>query len=132
MLERISRVAAGPPPTRVGEAWLNFAVLLDGRPIGRIEATVQEPGIVEIAYVFGPADGGRGHATEAVGWLIGFLRERWPAADIYACLAEANVRSRRLVERLGFRRTAAADVPLLSFEAGDLVYVLEAADAAGA
>jgi RimJ/RimL family protein N-acetyltransferase len=126
MLARIARIAAGPPQGGAGEVWLNFAVLLAGRPIGRIEATVQATGVAEIAYLIGPSAGGRGLATEAVEWLVDFVRETWPGIDIYACIAEPNVRSRRLVERLGFRETSPIGVPLLSYAAGDVVFVMRA------
>jgi RimJ/RimL family protein N-acetyltransferase len=124
MRERIAFVAAGPPDSRPGEVWLDYTFVQDGRPIGRIEATVQN-GIAEIAYVIGPAYGGRGLATEAVAWLIDHLRTRWPGNDIYACIAEGNTRSRRLVERLGFALTSPNGVPLRSFDEGDVVYRLQ-------
>ncbi len=127
MLERIAGLATGPPADGPDEVWANFAFLLEGRPIGRIEATVQS-GIAEIAYVIGPAYGGRGLATEAVEWLIDHVWQRWPTIDIYACIAEGNARSRRLVERLGFVETPPEGIPLLSFDAGDVAYVLRPAN----
>ncbi len=124
MLARISRVTAGPPLGRPGEVWLNFAVLLAGRPIGRVEATVHATGVAEIAYLIGPSAAGRGLATEAVAWLVGFVRETWPGTDIYACIAEPNIRSRRLVERLGFQVTSPTGVALLTCAPGDVVFVM--------
>jgi len=127
MVERIARVATGPPADRPDEVWLNFAFLLEGRPIGRVEATIQNS-IAEIAYVIGPAYGERGLATEAVEWLIDHVWQRRPTIHIYACMAEGNERSRRLVERLGFIETPPDGIPLLSFDTGDVAYVLEAGD----
>jgi RimJ/RimL family protein N-acetyltransferase len=125
MIERITRVATGPPADRPDEVWVNFAFLLQGRAIGRIEATVQN-GIAEIAYIIGPAYGGRGLATEAVEWLIDRVWQRWPTIPIYACIAERNERSRRLVGRLGFIETSPDGIPLMSSDAGDAVYVFNA------
>jgi RimJ/RimL family protein N-acetyltransferase len=127
MLERIAGVATGPPADHPDEVWENFAFLFEGTPIGRVEATVHN-GIAEIAYLIGPVHGGRGLATEAVEWLIDYVWQRWPTIDIYACIAEGNERSRLLVERLGFSETLPDGVPLLSFDAGDVAYVLKARD----
>ena len=60
---RIESVNAGPGPGW-DEQWLNWAVLLDGTVIGRVEATLRhdtsQPGVAEVAYVFGPPLVGQG------------------------------------------------------------------------
>ena len=95
-----ARRAAGPG--RPGERWINHAVRLpDGPYLGRIEATVHvAEGWAEIAYLFGIAHRGRGHARAAVRWLL----EQLEVEEVWACTSVANLRSRRLLEALGFRQ----------------------------
>ena len=117
--ERIGRLLVGPQAGS-GEVWLNWAVLLDRTVIGRIEATLHD-GIAEIAYVFGPPWWGRGYATEATAWLLDEVR----GLDVDACWATVAPRNRasvRLLRRLGFTATA-PDVPLFSYDEGDLTFV---------
>lgn len=117
--DRITHLGAGPPTGR-DEVWLNFAVLLDGRVIGRIEATLHS-GVAEIAYVFGPAWWGHGYATEATWWLVQHLAERGVAV-VWAAVAPDNGASVRLLGRLGFVPTRPPASPqLLSYDDGDLV-----------
>lgn len=62
------------------------------------------PAVVEIGYGVDEAFRGRGLATEAVGALVDWGRER---EDVDAILAEtltANLPSRRVLEKNGFRR----------------------------
>src|SRR5690349_10313093 len=58
-----TRALAGPPASRAGERWLNFAVrdLDSGELLGRLEATVHD-GLAEVAFLFGPRHWGRGAA----------------------------------------------------------------------
>ena len=116
-----ARRASGPPPGRSDERWVNFAVRLadDGPYVGRIEATVHGPW-AEIAYLFGPAHWDRGLATEAVGWLREHLRDRFGVEELWAATRKDNLRSLRLLARLGF--VAAAPLrPLLSADDGDVL-----------
>ena len=123
--DRIARLGEGPPATR-DEVWLNFAVLLDGRVIGRIEATLHT-GIAEIAYVFGPTWWGHGYATEATSWLLRHLAERGVGV-VWATVTPGNDASIGLLERLGFvRAEPMAHRQLLSFDNGDLVVSLDLA-----
>jgi RimJ/RimL family protein N-acetyltransferase len=112
-----ARRAAGPG--RAGERWINHAVRLPGGPyLGRVEATAHTgEGWAEIAYVFGLAHRGRGYARAAVRWLFGQLE----VDEVWACTTPANVRSRRLLEALGFRQEPPTR-PLASWDPGDLTY----------
>jgi RimJ/RimL family protein N-acetyltransferase len=112
-----ARRAAGPG--RPGERWINHAVRLAGGPyLGRVEATEHiGEGWAEIAYVFGLAHRGRGYARSAVRWLL----EQLEVDEVWASTTPANVRSRRLLEALGFRQEPPAR-PLASWDPGDLTY----------
>ena len=116
---RIAHVTSGPPPSRE-EVWHNYVVLLDGRVIGRLEATLHRS-IAEVACVFGPAWWGRGYATEATAWLLSFLRDAG-MSEAWATIDPANAASARLLARLGF---VPADPPAcVSCDDGDVALVL--------
>jgi len=111
-----ARRAAGPAGAT--ERWLNHAVrLADGPYLGRIEATVSRDGWAEIAYVFGLAHRGHGHARAAVAWLLGQLG----VDEVWATTTPANAPSRRLLTALAFREVPPSR-PLASWAPGDLTF----------
>ncbi len=125
--DRVDRLNVGPP-TEGDDVWLNFAVLLEHRVIGRIEATLHS-GIAEIAYVFGPAWWGHGYATEAASWLVQHLSHRGVSV-VWAAVDPGNEASLRVLERLGFVRTQPPAHPrLLSYDDGDVVLTKNVASA---
>lgn len=100
---------------------MNYVVVHDGAVIGRVEATVHD-GIAEIAYVIGPRSWGHGWGTEAARLLLDHLASE-DVTETWATAASGNVASCRLLRRLGFVETEAADAPqLLSYDVGDLVF----------
>ena len=85
------------------EQWLNWVIRLPSSElIGYVQATVREDGGAAIAYELSSAHWGRGLAQNAVGTMIAELAERYGVRRLTAVLKRANVRSRRLLERLGF------------------------------
>lgn len=60
--------------------------------------------VVEIGYGVDKAFRGRGFATEAVGALVDWGREREDVDAIWAETLTANLPSRRVLEKCGFRR----------------------------
>ena len=124
---RIESVNAGPGP-EWDEEWLNWAVLSNGTVIGRVEATLrhdtQQPGVAEVAYVFGPRWWGKGYATESTAWMIGHLAEVFGVRQYWATVDPRNTASIHLLERLGFTVTDLPEFGLESFDEGDLVFVL--------
>lgn len=116
--ERIERLQHGEPPA--GQRWFNWAVIVDDVVVGWLQVT-ERADHAEIAYMIGPRFQGRGHARQAVQWLI----ERFASCELWASIHPDNVRSIRVVEALGFRRQP---VPprreLSSYEEGDVVYAL--------
>jgi RimJ/RimL family protein N-acetyltransferase len=128
-----ARRAAGPPPERSGERWVNVAVALAPGPggapampvyVGRLEAALYGgagDGVWgEIAYLFGAEYWGHGYATEAVTWLHEQLAAAGARA-LWTAVAPGNERSLALLARLGYRRVPAGEAPALgSYDAGDV------------
>src|SRR5688500_13612192 len=77
------------------ERWLNWAVRvrIAGHCIGRIEATVREDGVTQIAYLFAPSAHGRGYATEACRSMISTLAQELGVQTYEAIIDVRNERS---------------------------------------
>jgi RimJ/RimL family protein N-acetyltransferase len=87
------------------EFWLNWVVRVPGeRAMGFVQATVYAGGWADVAYVFSSAHWGRGYASEAVEEVLEELAARWGVTRYEAVYKTANLRSRRLLDRLGFTR----------------------------
>ena len=100
------------------EAWLNWVLRLrSGAPIGYVQATVDAQGQALIAYVLASAHWGQGLALEAVQAMRDELAAAWQVRRLLAVFKRGNLRSRRLLERLGFEAGSAAQ--RLRLEVGD-------------
>jgi RimJ/RimL family protein N-acetyltransferase len=87
------------------EFWLNWVVRVPGEPaMGFVQATVHPGGWADVAYVFSSAHWGKGYASEAVEEVLEELAATWGVTRYEAVYKTANVRSRRLLDRLGFTR----------------------------
>lgn len=78
-----------------------------GRLIGNVYFQRQEPADFltwEIGYVFNPAYGGKGYATESCRKVIDYAFSELGARRVIARCNPENARSWRLIERLGMRR----------------------------
>lgn len=86
------------------ERWLNWVMRLsDGAAIGYVQATLTADGRAGIAYEMASEFWGRGLAQEAVRAMMAELNgEPYHVKELTAILKAGNVRSRRLLERLGF------------------------------
>jgi [ribosomal protein S5]-alanine N-acetyltransferase len=85
------------------EQWLNWVVRLrSGALIGYVQASLDAGGGATIAYELASAHWGRGLAREAVEAMIAELATTYRVQCLAAVYKRANVRSRRLLERLGF------------------------------
>jgi RimJ/RimL family protein N-acetyltransferase len=96
--------------------------------VGRLEATTygetRPTGKwAEVAYLFGPAFWGRGYAIEGVSWMLDHLRDELVVEEIWAAVHPGNVRSIRLLERLGFEPRDTPGRPMGSYDEIDLVFV---------
>ena len=78
-------------------------LLADERIIGCIIVEERCNRVLEIAYLFNVDDWGRGHATEAISALIDEIRRKFGGYEMIAKTQSANLPSRRLLERVGFR-----------------------------
>ncbi|HYL41288.1 MAG TPA: GNAT family N-acetyltransferase, partial [Candidatus Binatus sp.] len=65
--------------------------------------------VVEVGWRFARHAWGRGYATEAAAAAVGFGFEQLGLEEIVSFMAFDNVRSRRVMERLGMRRDPADD-----------------------
>jgi [ribosomal protein S5]-alanine N-acetyltransferase len=85
------------------QLWLNWVIRPRGdAPAGFVQATVSGAD-AWIAYVLGRASWGRGYASEAARAVIEHLRAACGVTRFLATAEAENVRSIRLLERLGFR-----------------------------
>jgi RimJ/RimL family protein N-acetyltransferase len=120
--KRFKQMSSGPPENRTDELWWNYVVQLvePSLPIGRLQATIIQDR-AEVAYLFGPAYWGRGYATEAMQWLHRQLQARTSASTFWATARPENLRSIKLLRRLGYARVR--EWPrLVSYDSGDVVY----------
>lgn len=89
---------------------LELAVVLadSGRLVGDVLLVLRsaEHGTLEIGYIFDPAAGGRGYATEAVRALLDLAFGELGARRVVARVDARNAPSRALLERLGLRLEA--------------------------
>jgi RimJ/RimL family protein N-acetyltransferase len=85
------------------EQWLNWVVrLAEGPAIGYVQATVRTDGVAAIGYELGSTWWGRGLAREAVEAMLHELASQYGVRRLHAVLKRDNVRSMRLLQRLGF------------------------------
>ncbi|HTN01485.1 MAG TPA: GNAT family N-acetyltransferase [Planctomycetaceae bacterium] len=104
------------------ERWLNWVIRLAGEPsIGYVQATVRDDGSAGIAYALSSSCWGKGFAGRAVEAMIQELVGEYGVQMFWAVLKEENVRSRRLLERLGFAPVPADAWPGGSVESGELL-----------
>ncbi len=89
--------------TDATELWLNWVIRLPSTAlIGYVQATVHADGSAGIAYELASAYWGRGLAYLAVQAMLGELVEHHRVRRFFAVLKRSNIRSRRLLDRLGF------------------------------
>jgi ribosomal-protein-alanine N-acetyltransferase len=85
------------------EQWLNWVIRLPSSElIGYVQATIDRTGRAAIAYELSSAHWGRGLARQAVAAMISELVQRYQVRQLTAVFKRRNLRSMRLLERLGF------------------------------
>ncbi len=85
------------------QQWLNWVIRLPtSELIGYVQATVDADGRAAIAYELSSAYWGRGLARRAVQAMISELVQHYRVHNLTAVFKRKNLRSMRLLERLGF------------------------------
>lgn len=92
------------------EQWLNWVIRLPtSELIGYVQATVHPDHRAAIAYEVSSAYWGRGLAGQAVQAMISELVRHYQVRGLRAVLKTGNLRSMRLLERLGFSLASAEE-----------------------
>ena len=103
------------------QGWLNWIVApAGGEPIGFVQATV-EGSMAWIAYMLAREAWGHGHATRACDLMIDHLAGHYGVQRVMAVVEAANIRSIRLLERLGF--ALAADTANVTLTPSERLFV---------
>lgn len=90
------------------EIWLNWVIRQrSGKLSGYVQATIHPNGEADVAYVLAVQHWGKGFATEAVAAMLQELAGSYGVTRFAAVLKQANLRSKRLLQRLGFVPAAA-------------------------
>jgi len=104
------------------EQWLNWVVRLPtSELIGYVQATVHPNDRAAIAYELSSAYWGRGLARQAVQAMISELVQRYQVRSLTAVFKRNNLRSMRLLERLGFSPASAEGHRKHQVEPGELL-----------
>jgi ribosomal-protein-alanine N-acetyltransferase len=94
--------------TNMSEPWdrsPTFAVVLDGTLIGTVNFEVDAAArTAMLGYAIGRAWWGRGLATEAARAAMAWAVEQFALVRVWASTDVLNVRSQRVLEKLGMRR----------------------------
>ena len=91
--------------------------------IGRLEATIVA-WRAEVAYLLGPRYWGQGYALEAMLAFQDLLAKHFRVDEFWATTHPANTRSIRLLVRMEYEEVRESWPSLMSYDPGDLVYVL--------
>jgi RimJ/RimL family protein N-acetyltransferase len=122
--ERYARLAQGRSDDG-RQRWLNWIIRLpSGQCAGFVQATLYHEHSGDFAYVLAPKYWGLGVAFAACRAGIALLASGFDVTALYATVDPRNVRSLRLLARLGFGEIAAAAYPHGSVEPGDRVFLL--------
>lgn len=83
-----------------------YAVVLDGKVIGKIYFSDKGFGSYEIGYTFNKAYQGKGYASESIKGMMKYAFSALNVRRIFAQIDTRNIKSIRLVERVGMRKEA--------------------------
>lgn len=124
--ERFGRLESRRSPDG-SQQWLNWVIGLEGGPlIGYVQATVHASSTGAIAYEFASRYWGQGYASEAVRAVVNELIAHHGVTQLSAVLKRSNLRSRRLLERLGFALASPHQHAQMQVEADELLMLREA------
>jgi RimJ/RimL family protein N-acetyltransferase len=104
------------------EQWLNWVIRLPTSGlVGYVQATVDADGRAAIAYELSSAYWGRGLARQAVEAMLSELVQHYQVRNLTAVFKRNNLRSMRLLERLGFSLASAVQHMKHQVEPGELL-----------
>jgi [ribosomal protein S5]-alanine N-acetyltransferase len=122
--KRYAMLATGTSPDG-SQQWLNWIVRLEsGQCAGFVQATIYPSGTGDFAFVLAPEFWGHGIAFEASQAAIAHITRDLGVAALFATVDPANLRSMRLLSRLGFAEIAPAEYPHGEVVANDRVFSL--------
>lgn len=110
------------------QRWLNWAIVVSdesANAVGFVQATVLADHRAWVAYEVGLPWWGRGIATEATQAMVQHLAGSCGVSHFMATVDRRNVRSYRVLERLGFARADDAAAASLDVAPGDWLYRLQ-------
>ena len=113
------------------QTWLNWVVRLPSSElIGYVQATVYLPIDAtrrsDIAYEFHSAYWGQGFARSAVDAMIVTLVSDYGVTELTAILKAANFRSKKFLDRLGFRLASDERAAALEIESDEILMARDA------
>jgi RimJ/RimL family protein N-acetyltransferase len=125
LAERYQRLECRRSPDG-SEQWLNWAIRhrSDRQCIGYLQATIYGGGAADVAFVLGSAFWGLGLAQEASVPVLRALFSEFGVTFVFATADRRNLRSARLLGRLGFVRIPLALYPHRGAEESDDVFQL--------
>jgi ribosomal-protein-alanine N-acetyltransferase len=109
------------------EQWLNWVIRMgSGQAAGFVQATIRAEG-ADLAFVVSRAHWGRGVARRAAEEMIEELRRSHGVTRVFATASRGNVRSIRLLKRLGLSAVEPAVYPRRKVASGDVLMTMELA-----
>lgn len=112
------------------EQWLNWVVRLESNEaIGYVQATVFADQRAAIAYEFASAYWRQGYGFAATQAMIFELVQRHGVKSLFAVLKQRNIRSQRLLERLGFTLASANELASHRVDADEILMLRSVAPA---
>ena len=109
------------------EEWLNWVIRMgSGQAVGFVQATIRADG-ADIAFVVSRAHWGRGVARRAAEAMVDELSRSFGVKRIFATATRGNVRSIRLLKRLGLEAVEPSSYPQRKVVAGDVLMTMELA-----
>ncbi|MEP7085074.1 MAG: GNAT family N-acetyltransferase [Betaproteobacteria bacterium] len=108
------------------EQWLNWVIRLrDGPLIGYVQATIHADGSAGVAYELSSRYWGRGLGALATRSMLSELAATYNVTELFAVAKAANVRSLRMLQRLGFAPLDGRD-PRHDIEADEVLFLRSA------
>lgn len=121
--ERYRRLEARQSPDG-RQAWLNWVIRpTGGGPAGYVQVTIVSGGAAWLAYVLGGAQEGRGLATRASRAVMRHVEAHYGVGRWLAMVEAENLRSIRVLERLGFRPATVEEQAAYELTASERLFV---------